>query len=303
MARRRLRSKTSPPADSFDRSIYVRTPAWVRREVYDIGERRPFHRIDAPPQKLKGAARAQVSRQRDMSDGHNTIVFVHGSGDSSRVWQPLIARLPEVHCVALDLPGHGSRIDSPGPARMSVADYAADVRREVEGRDLHGICVAGHSLGGAIALQMAADYPSLVTSLALVGTGARLRVAPRLLELAESDPQGADQMLESLAWAPGHEGLARSYQPEKVPTTAPGMLYRDLAACDTFDMMGDLERIGQPVIVITGELDQMTPPKYARYLQEHLPHAMLALIPGAGHYAPYEQPDAVAEALREWLAR
>ena len=238
-----------------------------------------------------------------MSDGQNTIVFVHGSGDTSRVWQPLIARLPAMQCVALDLPGHGTRIDEPGPARMSVADYAADLRREAESRNLQGICVAGHSLGGAIALQMAATYPSLVRSLALIGTGARLRVAPRLLELAELDPQGADQMLESLAWAPGHEGLAGSYQPEKVPATAPGMLYRDLAACDAFDMMADLDRIGQPAIVITGELDQMTPPKYAWYLQEHLPHATLALIPGAGHYAPYEQPDAVAEALGTWLAR
>jgi pimeloyl-ACP methyl ester carboxylesterase len=150
---------------------------------------------------------------------------------------------------------------------------------------------------------MAADYPSLVASLALIGTGARLRVAPHLLELAESDSQHADQLLESLAWAPGHEELAGSYQPQKAPVTAPGMLYRDLAACDAFDMMADLGRISQPAIVITGELDQLTPPKYARYLHEHLPHASLTIIAGAGHYVPYEQPDAVAEALRAWLAR
>jgi pimeloyl-ACP methyl ester carboxylesterase len=237
-----------------------------------------------------------------MSDEQNTVVFVHGSGDTSQVWQPLIARLPAVQCVALDLPGHGTRSDYPGPARMSVADYAADVRQEVERRHLREICVAGHSLGGAIALQMAAAYPSLVSRLALLGTGARLRVAPRLLELAESDPQGAGQMLETLAWAPGHEDLAGSYQPGKAPS-APGILYRDLAACDAFDMMADLARIEQPAIVITGEQDQLTPPKYALYLQEHLPHATLVLIPDAGHYMSYEQPDAVAEALNVWLSR
>jgi pimeloyl-ACP methyl ester carboxylesterase len=239
-----------------------------------------------------------------MSDERETIVFVHGSGDTSQVWQPLIARLePSVQCIALDLPGHGTRIDTPGPARMSVSDYAADVWREVEShRDLHRICVAGHSLGGAIALQMAATYPSLVSRLALIGTGARLRVAPRLLELAASDSPDADQLLGSLAWAPGHAEMARSYQPAELPGAAPGVLYRDLAACDAFDMMAELDHIDQPAIVITGELDQLTPPKYARYLQEHLPHASLAIIAGAGHYVPYEQPDAVAQVLSSWLS-
>jgi pimeloyl-ACP methyl ester carboxylesterase len=81
------------------------------------------------------------------------------------------------------------------------------------------------------------------------------------------------------------------------------MLYRDLAACDAFDMMADLSRIDQPAIVITGDQDQLTPPKYAQYLQEHMPHATLVLIPDAGHYVAYEQPDAVAEALNVWLSR
>ncbi|MFI5277667.1 MAG: alpha/beta fold hydrolase, partial [Ktedonobacterales bacterium] len=49
-----------------------------------------------------------------------TLVFVHGSGDSGAVWAPLITLLPDVHAVALDLPGHGALVDQPGPAEMSV---------------------------------------------------------------------------------------------------------------------------------------------------------------------------------------
>ena len=84
---------------------------------------------------------------------------------------------------------------------MSVADYALDVSTELERHDLSGICLAGHSLGGAIALHMAVHFPSLVGSLALIGTGARLRVAPQLLEMASGDPAKATGVLAEMGVA------------------------------------------------------------------------------------------------------
>ena len=230
-----------------------------------------------------------------------TIVFVHGSGDSSQVWKQVIDRLPDRSCVALDLPGHGGRVESPGPQTMSVADYGTWVEQELVRRGLREVCVAGHSLGGAIALYMALASPSLVRGLALIGTGARLRVAPRLLEAARTDRLEATRMLTELGFAPGHAEQADRYL-QQADSAAPGVLWRDLAACNDFDLMSDLARITQPAIIITGEQDRLTPPKYALYLQEHLPRATLALIPDAGHCVPIEQPGAVAEALSAWLA-
>jgi pimeloyl-ACP methyl ester carboxylesterase len=230
-----------------------------------------------------------------------TIVFVHGSGDSAQVWQQVIDRLPDLSCVAVDLPGHGGLRQHPGPPTMSVADYGAWVEQELARRGVREVCVAGHSLGGAIALNMALESPSLVRSLALIGTGARLRVAPQLLEAARTDPQAATGMLAELGFAPGHEEQAARYL-QQADAAAPGVLWRDLAACNDFDVMPDLARITQPAIIITGEQDRLTPPKYALFLQEHLPRATLALIPDAGHCVPIEQPGAVAEALTAWLA-
>jgi pimeloyl-ACP methyl ester carboxylesterase len=183
---------------------------------------------------------------------------------------------------------------------MSVADYGGWVEQELV-RGGHGeVCMAGHSLGGAIALYMALASPSLVGSLALIGTGARLRVAPQLLEAARTDPKEAIRMLSELSFAPGHAEQAERYL-EQADTAAPGVLWRDLAACNDFDLMPDLARITQPAIIITGEQDRLTPPKYGLFLQEHLPHATLAVIPDAGHRVPIEQPGAVAEALSVWL--
>jgi pimeloyl-ACP methyl ester carboxylesterase len=239
---------------------------------------------------------ADASQQRAPA-----IVFIHGSGDSAREWDAVIARLPQFQTVALDLPGHGSQLDRPGPAVMSVADYADTVRAALMRRELNHVCLVGHSLGGAIALQVALDHPSLVSRLVLAGTGARLRVLPAVLEAARAATGEAARELATYGFAPGHEAVARTYAASLAPS-APGMLYRDLAACDAFDVMADLGRIAQPALVLVGEADRLTPPKYAQYLCDHLDNATLVTVSGAGHYLPAEAPDAVAGAIVSWLA-
>ncbi len=230
------------------------------------------------------------------------IVFVHGSGDSARHWQDVIALLPDFTCVALDLPGHGAQIDQPGPERMSISDYAEAVRAELAARGLGRVCLAGHSLGSAIALRLALDHPSLVARLVVVGGGARLRVLPALLDAARAESAPAHESIAAMGFTPGHEALAAAYGEAQAPT-APGMLYRDLSACDAFDVMGELGRITQPALIVVGEQDRMTPPKYAAHLRDHLPDAMMVTVPDAGHFVAVEAPDAVASALRTWLSR
>ena len=236
-----------------------------------------------------------------MGDEKETLVFIHGSGDSSAVWGPLIALLPEVASVALDLPGHGALVEQPGAPEMGVAEYAAFVRAEIERRGISRPALVGHSLGGAIALRLALDAPMLVGRLALVGSGARLRVAPAFLEAARSaSSQGVDAVTR-MSFAEEHAAQADAYHASRTPT-APGMLYRDLAACDRFDVMAEVERITQPTLLVVGANDRMTPPKFAEFLHARLPASTLVIIPNAGHYAQLEQPQAVADALRAWLA-
>lgn len=235
-----------------------------------------------------------------MGTGNETLVFVHGSGDSAQVWAPLIRLLPEYQCVALDLPGHGALTDMPGEATMSVGDYAAFVQEELSRRGITQPTLVGHSLGGAIALRLALDMPSAVGRVALVGSGARLRVAPAFLqEASEAGSQGV-ATITRMSFAENHTEQADAYQAQRAPT-APGVLYRDLAACDRFDVMAEVERIAQPMLLVVGADDRMTPPKYAEFLHARLPNSTLVVIPDAGHYAQIEQPQAVADALRAWL--
>lgn len=236
-----------------------------------------------------------------MAKMSETLVLIHGSGDSAAVWGPLLAAAPEARAVAIDLPGHGALVAQPGPTTMSVSDYAAFVRTEVERRGLEQPVVVGHSLGGGVALQLALESPHLVGRLALVGSGARLRVAPAFLEAAREAGTSGVPLITQTAFDAAHAAEANAYQAER-PPTAPGVLYRDLVACNQFDVMGEVTRITQPTLLIVGANDRMTPPKFSEYLAERLPAATLAIIPDAGHYAQIEQPQRVADALRAWLA-
>ncbi len=247
-----------------------------------------------------------VSASGQAHAGHNTsddrikLVFVHGSGDSARCWDAVIAALPEHDCIAVDLPGHGALRDRPGPAEMSVADYAEWVRSDLTRRGVNGACMIGHSLGGAIALRLALDHPSLVRRLVMVGSGARLRVLPDVLRGARETPEQTWPQVVASGFAPGHEAEAQAFHATQ-PPFAPGAFYRDLAACDRFDMMEDLGRVSQPTLAIVGEKDTATPPKYSMYRRAHIADAQLVTVPDTGHYVLVEAPLAVAGAIREWL--
>ena len=103
-----------------------------------------------------------------------------------------------VRAYALDLPGHGERPDTL-PELVSVADYARAVWTIVDAElHLERPIIVGHSLGGLIALQMGLDFGEQLGGLVLIGTGARMRVAPVLLEAARTNPEQAQLLLKDL---------------------------------------------------------------------------------------------------------
>jgi pimeloyl-ACP methyl ester carboxylesterase len=228
-----------------------------------------------------------------------TLVLIHGSGDTALTWSQVAGALGDSSyqtVLALDLPGHGTRAGEPLPAPPTVAAYAADVRAELERRGLAGVTLAGHSLGSAIALRLALDAPDLVARVGLIGAGARLRVLPAMLEAARANPEVARRELITFALAPAHAAQAAELY-ARSGLLAAGALYADLSACDDFDMMADLGGIAQPSLIAVGAEDRLTPPKYAAYLAAHLPHATLVEVPGAGHALPSEAPLVLARAL------
>ncbi len=226
------------------------------------------------------------------------LLLVHGAGGSHLDWPEELRRMPDMAVIALDLPGHGR---SSPPARSSIAAYANDVEKFMESLGLERVVVAGHSMGGAIAQELAIRQTAPVVGLVLVGTGAKLRVSPALLEMLETDFGTAIAQVPQYAFAPSApDSLRRAHQTRLAQNEA-SVVYGDFAACDIFDVREQLGQINVPTLVISGSEDVMTPSKYGRYLAYHIPHATFTLIENAGHMMALEQPDEVVTAVTHFI--
>jgi pimeloyl-ACP methyl ester carboxylesterase len=229
------------------------------------------------------------------------LVFVHGSGDNRHAWRLQTEYFGKGQAFAIDLPGHGERVDTL-PAEVTVQDYAREVYKIVKDElKLERPVIVGHSLGGAIALMMALEYGNELSGLILIGTGARLRVHPTFLTEALQSPDVARRHLIEICVIPEHIPALTDaiLQEQEMPET--GILYRDLKACDMFDVISQLQEITLPTLIICGSEDRLTPPKYSQFLFDKITGAKLHIIPDAGHYVMREQEEMVNRAIEEWM--
>jgi len=229
------------------------------------------------------------------------LVLVHGAGGRLRQWPAALRELPGRRVIALDLPGHGS---SPPPAHRSVPAYARSVLGLLDSLGVGTAAIAGHSMGGAVALALALEAPSRVAALALVGTGARLRVAAAILQ-ATADPERFRVFAErsaDLSFGPGASAALRREFADDWRAAGAEVAHGDFLACDAFDAMSRLGEIRAPTLVICGAEDRLTPLRYSEYLRDHVAGARLEVLAGAGHMVMLEAPAAVADAVGGFLA-
>lgn len=202
----------------------------------------------------------------------------------------------------LDLPGHGK---SGGLGRQEIVEYSKAVVEFMRALRLGSAVVVGFSMGSAIALSLALAYRKRVLGLALIGSGAKMRVAESTLELA-SNPSMFLPTVETVvenSYSPNVDPRVKELAVQQMAETRPAVLYSDFLACDAFDAMERVKKIHVPTLLITGSADRMTPPNRAEYLRDQIEGAQLQIVEGAGHMVIIEQPDEVASLLTEFLDR
>ena len=229
--------------------------------------------------------------------------FVHGFTQTRTSWDPVLARLAEgSRHVLVDLPGHG---DS--------ADVRADLWQTAD--LLAGSCPAGgwvgYSLGGRCCLHLALAHPEVVTSLVLVGAtggidddGERTARRARDEALADRIEQiGVAAFLDEWLAQPLFAGLTdeTAGRAARLANTADGLAASlRLAGTGTQDPLWDrLPQLHCPVLLVAGARDGRFV-AHAERMASLLPDAEVALIPGAGHAAHLEDPDAFVAAWQAW---
>ncbi len=208
--------------------------------------------------------------------------------------------------LALDLPGHGR---SAGPALESIAAMAAWVDAFLQAVGVAKAALVGHSMGAMVALETASQFPGRVRALALLGATSRTPVHPDLLAAAEANEHIAFDLM--ISWGHGRTGhVGGNRAPglwlmgggerllERVP---PGVLHRDLLACNAYDGSAAAAQVACPTLLVLGSEDRMTPVKAGRKLASVIAGAQVTEIAGSGHMMMLEKPDETLDALKAAL--
>ena len=299
---------------SYAATVTIPTAAW------------PVEDVSLPGRTLG------VRRAPGREAGLPSAVYVHGLGGSSLNWTDLMARLqPYVDGWAVDLGGFGS---SPPPrdGDMSPAGHARGVAELIDHIGNGPVHLFGNSLGGAVALQLAARRPDLVRTLTLVSPalpslfatksnfhlpviavpGVGERLVPKYLE---SDPGGRVRGTIDVTFAdPSRvaperlaEAVAEVRERDNLPYASDAFLRSLRGLLKTFVDVGPnrpwklASRVTCPTLVVYGRKDPLVDPRSAHRVTKHFRDAHVVVLPDSGHVAQMEHPEFVAAAWERFL--
>ena len=254
------------------------------------------------------------------------LLLIHGIGDSSDTWRPVVEQLAEHYTViAPDLLGHG-RSEKPR-ADYSVAGFANGMRDLLSVLEVDRVTVVGHSLGGGVAAQFAYQFPDRCERLVLVGSGGVGRTVSPLLRVAAVP--GVEVVMPLFGLAPVRfasrlgAGLLRLFD------TALGRDAEEILA--VFDALPNMEARmgilrtlrssvdwqgqvitmvdraylaeGVPTLIVWGRRDAIIPLGHGRLVHAVMPGSQFEVFDDAGHFPHHADPARFVRVLREFMER
>jgi len=274
----------------------------------DLSDGARMHYIVRHPERSREAAES-----KDAQD----VILIHGVMDSAFHWHKNIDALAAQHRVwAIDLVGFGFS-SRPTASNYSLKMYARHVR---EFMDAHGIArasIIGHSLGGAVTLEFAHDYPARVDKLILIAPAtfllqfrpqvklaARLPGVPRaVIGYALTSERARMGAWRGAVGDPSHVDLAEAemrLRPQRVKGSAAALIAM-LGSPHWSDLPAGLSRIAAPALILWGANDRAVPLRHGGYHERDLPNGKLVILEGAGHIPQNEYPAVVNRLMVEFL--
>ncbi|HPM41882.1 MAG TPA: alpha/beta hydrolase, partial [bacterium] len=235
------------------------------------------------------------------------ILLVNGLGGDTRFWAPLVACLEKsFRVLAYDMrcAGKSDKPDAP----FSVEDLA-DEAHALLGRLCSGrACVLGFSMGGMVAIKLAARHPDCVRKLFLVATAPSLKgpfpASEKTLSMFRRTDISAELLTEVYEAVFGPEYRKKVSAREFIDfrmndeNPQPAFAYlRQMEALESFDLRAEVKKITASATVIAGEEDSVIPPDNADWLSGQIKGSTLHRIPGVGHMAPLEAAEGLADIL------
>ena len=239
------------------------------------------------------------------------VVLLHPFPADHDFWHPAAAALESRYRLVLpDLRGHGDSEIGEGPALMRK--HASDIARVLDAAGIGKAAFVGCSIGGYILFECWRRFRAQMSALALCDTrpqadnaearANRLRAADAVLE------QGTEPFIEAMIpklmgrttvgtrpdLVEGARAMMRKMSAEDISQVQRGMAERP-------DSVADLKTINVPTLIAIGEEDVLSTVADGELMRQNIAGSQVKVIPKAGHYAPWEQPELVGKVLRQFL--
>jgi pimeloyl-ACP methyl ester carboxylesterase len=240
----------------------------------------------------------------DFSRGRK-ILFIHGAGSNGHTWHRQGEALGKDHSpIALDLPGHGRSAGVEGLS--TVNDYADFVAAFLDALKIESAVILGHSMGSAIAMDLALRDNARVEALILSCTAPKFNLtADRIAALRAITMGRAPQAFNTDGYSPttvkNNFDVVREGWMEQIKTD-PRVRYTDILACSTVDLRDAIGKIEKPTLVIAGADDTGTTPADAEFIAGKIRGAKCKIIADAGHFIPRERPDEYNAAIAQFVS-
>jgi pimeloyl-ACP methyl ester carboxylesterase len=254
---------------------------------------------------------AGVSFYYEEAGSGTPVLLIHGHPFDCSMWAPqLEAGFPGFRLIAPDLRNFG-RTTSPNPP-ADYADYAHDMVRFADALGLGKFVVAGLSMGGQIALEVAASYPQRVAGLVVCDSFAQLdtpeKKAGRYALADRLDAGGLNayalevlpKMIcaSSIARMPEMaDGLVQMMQRAPAHGAAAALRLR----AERRDYVPLLRWLAMPTLIVVGDQDAFTPVADAELMHRSIRNSKLVVIKDSGHITNLEQPEVFNKALGDFL--
>ncbi len=250
-------------------------------------------------------------------DDKLAVVLVHGAGgrdqDWPQAWRSVddvtramgltpashVGDLDQYPIYSLDLPGHGQ---STGSGCTSVEAYADAVEAFIEAIDLTRVVVVGHSMGAAITLQLATRQNQRIAGIVMIGSAAKLQVAPAILEGLQNDFEATVDAIVKYSWYKETGAFFKEKGRQRMLETGSEVVYGDYFACADFDLTDQLDKVNVPALLIASDKDRMVRLEQSKETAEAL-NATFVALEECGHFQHIEQTAKCAEALSGFFAK
>jgi pimeloyl-ACP methyl ester carboxylesterase len=285
-----------------------------------------IHSLEPETRELHLAKPRLTLRAVEVGTGEPAL-FLHGFGLTTAHWTPLIARLPSIHSIAIDMPGHGlsDGVDYRG---VNLREWYRDLLIGcLDELGLDSAHIVGHSQGAMLGMWLALDAPERVRSMVAIGTpsvafGAslddlRFLARPGIGPLMLAMPKPAFAYRQIMSPSMGQHAIETA--PELLHTTylaTRGIDHARTISTYLREMFagtgeqppryvlsdGELARIDKPVLIIWGDADPYQPVAEAKARAALIPNARFEVIAG-GHEPWLDDLDRCAELVSAFLSQ